>query len=217
MWLELRQLWLIMTIVNIASQQLVNKTSISPELLTHTGSYTQLWLFFLVAQTLIQDQDVSICLSYTGLGIFQRLYSRKTPLSMYPHYYTGAVASYGYPAPDRWGNRTFYFIELGGQPINTYTTLTLHSSPSSLQSNFSLEVTTATPKVEGTAGVFSKKQYTPLSVFTPSKAYIGIIVQNTTSGLIPPFIFSFRGKQHRQWQSIMCYNKNDTLKIRSGP
>ena len=39
-------MWLIMTIVNIASQQLVNKTSISPELLTHTGSYTQLWLFF---------------------------------------------------------------------------------------------------------------------------------------------------------------------------
>ena len=130
---------------------------------------------------------------------------------MYPHYYTGAVASYGYPVPDRWGDRSTYYIELGGQPINTYTTLPLHSSPSSLRSDYSLEVLRVAKGLDDT-GMLSKKQHTPLSVFTPSNASILVYVhENTTTGLIPPFIFSFRGKQHCQSLSVVYYNKDNIL------
>ena len=166
-------------------------------------------LFLAVAETLSQTQ--AVCLSYTSLDKYNSRFDRNASLSTYPHYYTGAVASYGYPVPDRWGDRSTYYIELGGQPINTYTTLTLHSPPSSLRSDYSLEVLRVAKGLDDT-GMLSKKQHTPLSVFTPSNAYILVYVhENTTTGLIPPFIFSFRGKQHCQSPSVVYYNKDNIL------
>ena len=111
----------------------------------------------------------------------------------YQHFYTGAFISEGYPAK-RKDKYVAYVMVFGGLPSNTYTTMTLHSSPS-LLANMSLDMFPIVgrqigDKIPG----FSTELHTPISVFTGE----GYAVQAfgfdySAAPLNPAFLFSFKG------------------------
>ena len=113
----------------------------------------------------------------------------------YPHYYTGAVVTPGYPNLQKilWG--AFESIQLGGQPYDTYTTLRLHSPPSLLSDAY----LTDSDGLGLNSIVFSAEHHTPISIYTGGRGYIRLnpwTYQNQYK-LRPAFLFSFERKYCR--------------------
>ena len=112
----------------------------------------------------------------------------------YPHFYTGAFMSPGYPTRRSDNNYgVLYDMFFGGLPPNTYTTIRLHSAPS-LLSGGTLQM--ASGSLGGRSYLaFSSDLYTPISVFTAENHIININVnRDFTSDLHPAFLFSYEGK-----------------------
>ena len=110
----------------------------------------------------------------------------------YPHYYTGAVVTPGYPILQsiRWG--VSEWIDLGGQPHRTYTTLRLHSPPSLLSYAY------LTDRYNKSI-VFSAGHHTPISIYAGGRGYERIYVRSyqNQSDKRPAFLFSFERKYCR--------------------
>ena len=110
----------------------------------------------------------------------------------YQHFYTGAFISEGYPAKKK-DKYVIYGMDFGGLPSNTYTTMSLHSSPS-LLANMSLDMFQIVGKQTGDIiPGFSTELHTPISVFTGE----GYAVQafgydSSAAPLNPAFLFSFK-------------------------
>ena len=125
----------------------------------------------------------------------------------YQHFYTGAFMSWGYPAKKRYKSSVSYNMEFGGLPPNTYTTMSLHSSPS-LLANMSLNMYPVTRKQRKGwfPGFSTELPHTPISVFTEegyaveasclcSSLYID------ADALYPAFLFSFKGQCSSHYNS----------------
>ena len=114
----------------------------------------------------------------------------------YPHYYTGAIVTPGYPLPQTitW-HPIFDRIDIGGQPHDTYTTLRLHSPPSQLSDVYlSEEVDNEYYKV------FTTEHHTPISIFTGARGHLRIAPYPYNFGtgreVRPAFLFSFECKYY---------------------
>mgnify|MGYP001797726282 FL=1 len=111
----------------------------------------------------------------------------------YRHFYTGAFISEGYPAK-RKDKIVIYGMDFGGLPSNTYTTMSLHSSPSLLASMsldmFQIVGSGISDKIPG----FSTELHTPISVFTwEGYAVRAFGADFSDAKLNPAFLFSFKG------------------------
>ena len=86
-------------------------------------------------------------------------------------------------------------MDFGGLPSNTYTTMSLHSSPS-LLANMSLDMfqivgTQDSDKIPG----FSTELHTPISVFTGEGYAVQAFGYDISAApLNPAFLFSFKGQ-----------------------
>ena len=109
----------------------------------------------------------------------------------YPHYYTGAFINPGYPARSegRSGDGQ-YMMYFGGQPPYTYTTLTLHSSPS-LFSDGGFYIKNGT---HWDFTGFSEEVYSPVSIFNAESECIWLY--SWSGNLWPAFLLSFQGIWH---------------------
>ena len=105
--------------------------------------------------------------------------------------------SEGYPAKERGRDEdVLYGMAFGGLPSNTYTTVTLHSSPSLL-----LEMTMYMLEPDGEQSPrrllgFSTELHTPISIFTGEGYAIradGFDVASDADTLYPAILFSFEG------------------------
>ena len=104
--------------------------------------------------------------------------------------------SEGYPAYRGRENSVTYDMAFGGLPSNTYTTVTLHSSPSLL-----LEMTVNMYQLDGEQHFrvllgFSTELHTPISIFTGEGYAIradGFDVASDADTLYPAILFSFEG------------------------
>ena len=110
----------------------------------------------------------------------------------YQHFYTGAFMSEGYPANKRGSYGGYiYDVAFGGLPSNTYTTVTLHSSPSLL-----LGKTVELWKFDGLHlpqfSGFSTELQTPISIFT-EEGYAVVAHYSDPDTLFPALLFSFKG------------------------
>ena len=108
---------------------------------------------------------------------------------VYPHFYTGAFISEGYPSRSPASSMFPFFMYFGGQPSHTYTTIRLHSSPS-LLSGASLKVKS---DVSQLTGGFTTELHTPLSIYTADSGYVIVEMPRSTSQDSPAFLFSFKG------------------------
>ena len=105
--------------------------------------------------------------------------------------------SEGYPAKERGRDEdVLYGMAFGGLPSNTYTTVTLHSSPSLL-----LEMTMHMLEPDGEQYPrpllgFSTELHTPISIFTGEGYAIradGFDLASDADTLYPAILFSFEG------------------------
>ena len=99
--------------------------------------------------------------------------------------------SWGYPAKRRETNGSAYTMDFGGLPSNTYTTMSLHSSPS-LLANMSLDMNlVAGRQAKGRFPGFSTElPHTPISIFTEEGSH----EFSDADTLYPAFLFSFKGQ-----------------------
>ena len=100
--------------------------------------------------------------------------------------------SEGYPAKKRGRQEgVTYDMAFGGLPSNTYTTVTLHSSPSLL-----LGKTVTLLKYDGLHlpqfSGFSTELQTPISIFT-EEGYAVVAHYSDPDTLFPALLFSFKG------------------------
>ena len=100
--------------------------------------------------------------------------------------------SEGYPANKRGSyGGLIYDMAFGGLPSNTYTTVTLHSSPSLL-----LAKTREMWKFDGLHlpqfSGFSTELQTPISIFT-EESYAVVAHYSDPDTLFPALLFSFKG------------------------
>ena len=113
----------------------------------------------------------------------------------YPHYYTGAVVTSGYPIHQNihWGE--FEWIDLGGQPHDTYTTLGLHSPPSLLSDAY----ITDEYDHEQKKILFSAEHHTPVSMYTGGQGSLTVYARSFQNQyeIRPAFLFSFERKYCR--------------------
>ena len=100
--------------------------------------------------------------------------------------------SEGYPANRGRENSVTYDMAFGGLPSNTYTTVTLHSSPSLL-----LEMTVTMYQHDGEQLLgFSTELHTPISIFTEEGYAIfadGFHFVSDADTLYPAILLSFEG------------------------
>ena len=102
----------------------------------------------------------------------------------FPHYYTGAVVSAGYPIPLKVQDDIFPFMYIGGEPHNTYTTVTLHSPPSLLSDGY---ITTLNAEEE----VFTADYHTPISINSGDEGHLALYLRHDLYALRPAFLLSF--------------------------
>ena len=120
--------------------------------------------------------------------IYQRP-AKKWKDDAYPHYFTGAFMSPGYPARSD-GRGEELMMYFGGQPSYTYTTITLHSPPS-LLTDAGLYISTG-PFYDSTG--FRVEVYSPISIFTADSECIWLF--SWSRGKWPAFLVSFQGIWH---------------------
>ena len=115
----------------------------------------------------------------------------------YPHYFTGAFMTPGYPArgDGRAEELRMYF---GGQPSYTYTTITLHSPPG-LLTKAGLYIMNG-PYYDSTG--FRIDVYSPISIFTADSECIWLY--NWGRDQWPAFLVSFQGI----WYKTEAYRQN---------
>ena len=128
----------------------------------------------------------------------------------YQHFYTGAFMSWGYPAKKRYKEYVNYIMDFGGLPPNTYTTMSLHSSPS-LLANMSLNMYPVTRKQRKGwfPGFSTELPHTPLSIFTEEGYAVEAVGQwpfskaeiSDPETLYPAFLFSFKGQCSSHYNS----------------
>mgnify|MGYP001795231428 FL=1 len=117
-----------------------------------------------------------------------------------PHYYTGAVVSAGYPIPLRVGYDWLDQIQVGGEPHNTYTTVTLHSPPSLLS---------GAKMVDGLQKeVFTAEHHTPISIYTRGTGYLVLHPSHSSSTIRPAFLLSFECEYCRRCGKMCALMKH---------
>ena len=116
---------------------------------------------------------------------------RNNPGNPYPHLYTGAFMSRGYPTRSA-QNRIYRFLMyFGGQPSHTYTTIRLHSPPT-LLSGARLNVRSLGGPL---TGGFTASLSTPISIYTADTGYIYVEAPKPSRAQQgASFLFSFEGK-----------------------
>ena len=121
-------------------------------------------------------------------------YSYNSP-GGYPHYYTGAFMSPGYPARSEDNSLYSQFdMYFGGQPSYTYTTITLLSSPSLLSGSL-LRIHTRSAPGRPFPGGFSEESPSPISIFTGDTSFIRVFGwKRDSTALRAAFLFSFEGR-----------------------
>ena len=127
----------------------------------------------------------------------------------YQHFYTGAFISEGYPAK-RKDKYVAYVMVFGGLPSNTYTTMTLHSSPSLLAS-MSLDMYQLVGGQTGDKilGFSTELPHTPISLFTEEGYAVRAVGDwpfteaeiSDADTLYPAFLFSFKGQCSSHYNS----------------
>ena len=90
------------------------------------------------------------------------------PRNAYPHFYTGAFISRGYPLQSVRNRKKKFKMYIGGQPSHTYTTIRLHSSPN-LLSGTKLNVRSLGGPL---TGGFTEALSTPITIYTADTGYI---------------------------------------------
>ena len=129
----------------------------------------------------------------------------------YQYFYTGAFMSWGYPAKKRESYGVGYYMYFGGLPPNTYTTMSLHSSPS-LLANMSLKMSVAVrrqyygPRFRGFS---TELPHTPISLFTEEGYAVRAVGDwpfteaeiSDAETLYPAFLFSFKGQCSSHYNS----------------
>ena len=125
----------------------------------------------------------------------------------YQYFYTGAFMSWGYPAKKRESYGVGYYMYFGGLPPNTYTTMSLHSSPS-LLANMSLNMYPVTWKQRKGwfPGFSTELPHTPISVFTEEgyaveASCLCSSLNVNADSLYPAFLFSFKGQCSSHYNS----------------
>ena len=125
----------------------------------------------------------------------------------YQYFYTGAFMSWGYPAKKRESYGVGYYMYFGGLPPNTYTTMSLHSSPS-LLANMSLNMYPVTGKQRKGwfPGFSTELPHTPISVFTEEgyaveASCLCSSLNVNADSLYPAFLFSFKGQCSSHYNS----------------
>ena len=97
----------------------------------------------------------------------------------------------GYPARNAYdGSGGHYNFFFGGQPSYTYTTITLHSSPSLLDSGVWFDTKTYTELT----GLYVRV-HSPVSVFTADSECIWL--NHNKNDPMPAFLVSFQGKRYK--------------------
>ena len=116
----------------------------------------------------------------------------------YQHFYTGAFISEGYPAKRimGWEAHILYYMAFGGLPSNTYTTVTLHSSPSLLLEMIVIMYQSGEKDLSQQFLGFSTELHTPISVYTDEGNAVranGYHRVTDADTLYPALLLSFKG------------------------
>lgn len=117
----------------------------------------------------------------------------KVSWDTYPHFYSGAFMSAGYPTRQQARKKSIiHEMFLGGRPPHTYTILTLHSSPS-LLSGAPLWIEESSSQ-SFSFKVFSVDRKTPTGRFTAENEFFKVYdkTDNVTTQAAA-FLFSFEG------------------------